>query len=322
MSQPTGLSGPSARRTMGERVVRFVRQKRIARNWDLYLLLIPVLLYYFTFHYRPMYGAQLAFKRFMPIAGITGSPWVGLRHFIRFFTSPYFTRLLGNTLSISVLQLFFGFPLPIILALMINEVGNVSYKRITQNITYAPHFISTAVLVGLIRSFTNSDYGVINIIVKSLGGEAVNYMIRPEWFRTFYVGSGIWQNAGWNSIIFISALAGVDPQLHESAVIDGANRLQCIWHINIPGILPTIVILLILNAGQIMNVGFEKAFLMQNDLTLSVADIISTYSYRLGIQGAQYDFATAIGLFNSVVNCALLLMVNTISRRVGDTSLW
>ncbi|HML48305.1 MAG TPA: sugar ABC transporter permease, partial [Clostridia bacterium] len=165
MSQSTGLSGlPPARRTVGERIARFARQKRIVRNWDLYLLLIPVLLYYFTFHYRPMYGAQLAFKRFMPIAGISGSPWVGMRHFNRFFTSPYFTRLLGNTLTISLLQLFFGFPLPVILALMINEVGSVSYKKITQNITYAPHFISTAVMVGLIRSFTNTDYGVINII--------------------------------------------------------------------------------------------------------------------------------------------------------------
>ncbi|MEG0766678.1 MAG: ABC transporter permease subunit [Clostridia bacterium] len=303
-------------------MLHFIHQKRILRNWDLYLLLIPVLAFYLLFHYGPMYGVQLAFKKFMPIKGIDGSPWVGLTHFIRFFNSPYFNRLLWNTLSLSLLQLAFGFPLPILLALMINEVSNVRYKKIVQNITYAPHFISTVVIVGLIRSFVNLDYGIVNTFIRALGGEGANYLIKPDWFRPLYVGTSVWQNAGWNSIIYIAALSGVDPQLHESAMIDGANHYQCVWHINMPSILPTIVIMLILNVGSIMNVGFEKAFLMQNDLNLRVSDIISTYSYRLGIQGAQYDFATAIGLFNSVINCILLVLVNTISRRVGETSLW
>ncbi len=319
-----GKPGKLAAQPPGRRALRFLHQRRILRNWDLYLLLLPFLLYYLLFHYEPMYGLQLAFKNFRAVDGITGSPWVSplLKHFERFFDSPYFTRLLSNTLSISVLQLVFGFPVPILLALMLNEVGSLKYKKVVQNITYAPYFLSTVVVVGLIRSFTNPQYGIFNVLLKSVGSEPINFMLLPKWFLPLYIGSYVWQSAGWNSIIYIAALSGIDPQLIESAQMDGANRLQRIWHINLPGILPTIVILLILNVGSIMNVGFEKAFLMQNDMNVAVSDIISVYSYKIGIQGAQYSYATAIGLFNSAVNCVLLLLINNISRRLSETSLW
>jgi len=304
------------------KVKAFLYSKNIIRNYDLYLLLIPVIAFYIIFCYGPMYGLQLAFKDFVATKGITGSPWVGFKHLSRFMGSPYFLRLIGNTLGISVAQLVFGFPVPIILALMINEVQNTFFKKLVQNITYAPHFLSLVVLVGMVKIFTNRDYGLINYMIEVLGGTRIDFMQSAGWFRPLYVISGIWQSAGWGSIIYIAALAGIDIQLHESAKIDGAGRFQRIWYINLPGILPTIVILLILNVGKLMNVGFEKAFLMQNDLNLSASDIIATYSYRIGIQGAQYSYATAIGLFNSVVNCVLLLTINSISRKVSESSLW
>ena len=285
-------------------------------------MLLPVALFYLLFHYGPMYGVQLAFKDFKALLGIAGSPWAGLKYFNQFFNSPFFSRVVTNTVTISGLSLLFGFPVPILLALMLNEVKGSAYKKTVQNVTYIPHFLSTVVLVGLIRSFTNNDYGIVNILIRALGGQGTNWLQRVDWFRRLYVGSSIWQNAGWDSIIYIAALSGVDPQLHESARMDGANRFQCVWHINIPGITPTIVILLILNSGHIMSVGFEKAFLMQNDLNLAVSDIIATYAYRIGIETSQFSLSTAIGLFNSVINCTLLLLVNAISRRVGETSLW
>lgn len=299
-------------------------EKRVLRNWQYYLMLVPVVAFFAVFCYGPMYGILLAFKDYKVLKGIMGSPWADpiTKYFVRFFTSPYFTRVLTNTVTISLQSLLLGFPVPILLALCINEVRNERYKKLVQNVTYAPHFLSTVVLVGLIRSFVNTDYGIINLAIRAFGGEGYNWLQKADMFRPLYIGSGIWQNAGWDSIIYIAALAGVDPQLHESAMIDGANRYQRIWHINVPGILPTIVILLILNAGRIMNVGFEKVFLMQNDLNLSTSDVISTYAYRIGIESAQYSLSTAIGLFNSVINCVLLLIVNTISRRLGETSLW
>ena len=309
-------------KTQKSKLKKFLYSKKIIRNYDLYLLILPVIIFYAIFCYGPMYGLQLAFKDFMAVRGITGSPWIGFDHFQRFFGSPYFTRLITNTVSISALQLLFGFPIPIILALMINEVGNVHIKKMTQNITYIPYFLSVVVIVGMLKNFVHPDHGIINIIVERLGGTRMDFMQEASWFRPLYVGSGVWQSAGWNSIIFIAALAGVDPQLHESAKIDGAGRFQRIWHINIPTVLPTIIIVLILNVGAMMNIGFEKAFLMQNDLNLSTADIIPTYSYRVGIQGAQYSYATAVSFFNSVINCTLLVSINSISRRINSTSLW
>lgn len=302
----------------------FIISRRINRNWQLYIMLIPVIAFFAVFCYAPMYGITLAFKDYKVLKGIMGSPWASpwSKYFLQFFNSPYFTRVVSNTIIVSLESLLLGFPLPIILALSINEVQSTKYKKFVQNITYAPHFLSTLVLVGLIRAFCNSDYGIVNIVIRKLGGEGYNWLQKASLFRPLYIGSGIWQNIGWDSIIYIAALAGIDPQLHEAAMMDGANRMQRIWHINLPGILPTMVILLILNSGHIMNVGFEKVFLMQNDLNLSTSDVISTYSYRIGIETAQYSLSTAISLFNSVINCALLLLVNGCSRKLSETSLW
>ena len=301
---------------------RSYKPGRIRNNWDLYCMLIPVAVFYILFHYAPMYGVQIAFKDFLASKGIWGSPWVGMKHFNRFFNSYYFERLLFNTISISVYQLVFGFPIPILLALMINEVRSGPFKKLVQNITYAPHFLSVVVIAGMLTSFLHPEKGIVNHFIMLFGGESIDFLSEPSWFKPVYIISGIWQNAGWNSIIYISALAGIDPQLHEAAKIDGAGRLARIIHVNLPGILPTIVILLILNVGQIMNVGFEKVFLLQNDLNKSASDIISTFSYSIGIKGGQYSFASAIGLFNSVINFTLLVLVNTVSRKLGETSLW
>ncbi|GIP34212.1 sugar ABC transporter permease [Paenibacillus sp. J2TS4] len=292
------------------------------KNWDLYLLILPILAYYIIFHYIPMYGLQIAFKDFIASKGIWGSPWVGLKHFERFFESYYFWRLIKNTLLIGVYELVVGFPVPILLALMINEVQAKFFKRTVQTVTYAPHFLSTVVLIGMMMIFLSPESGMINQIIQRLGGEPISFMTRPEWFKTLYVFSGVWQQMGWSSIIYLAALSGVDPQLHEAARVDGAGRLRRIWHINLPGILPTIIILLILNIGSILGVGFEKVFLMQNELNKDSSDVIATYVYRSGILGAQYSFSAAVGLFNSVINFIMLISVNFIARKVGETSLW
>lgn len=294
----------------------------IRRNWDLYLLILPVIIYYIIFHYAPMYGIQIAFKDFLPMKGIWGSPWVGMKHFERFISSFHFWRLISNTLSISVYQLVVGFPMPIILALSMNEISSKAFKKSVQTITYAPHFISTVVLVGMIIAFLSPQSGMVNNLIRAMGGKAVYFMGEPGWFKSIYVFSGVWQSTGWSSIIYMAALSSIDPQLHESATIDGAGRLQRIWHINIPGILPTAIILFIMNAGSLMGVGFEKVFLMQNDLNRISSDVISTYVYRMGILGAEYSFSSAVGLFNAVINFIVLVAVNTISKKVSETSLW
>lgn len=296
--------------------------KGFKRNWELYLLITPVIAYFIIFHYLPMYGVQIAFKDFIATKGITGSPWIGFRHFERFFNSYNFWRVIRNTLTLSLYSLAVGFPAPILLALSMNEVRNKFFKKTVQTVTYAPHFISTVVLVGMMAALLSPKTGIINQFIRLLGGESIAFMTEPGWFKTLYVFSGIWQNVGWGSIVYMAALAGIDTELHEAAMVDGASRLQRIWHINIPGILPTVVILLILNIGSIMSVGFEKVFLMQNDLTMKSSDVIATYVYRSGILGAQYSFSAAIGLFNSIINFILLVTVNRISKKVTETSLW
>jgi putative aldouronate transport system permease protein len=296
--------------------------RAILRHWQLYVLIAPVLVYFIVFHYMPMYGVQIAFKDFIATKGIWGSPWAGFKHFERFFDSYFFWRLLKNTLGISLYELAVGFPIPIVLALMINEVRHDKYKKFVQTVTYAPHFLSTVVLVGIVIMFLSPTSGIVNTIIKAFGGEPIFFMTKPEWFKTIYVFSGVWQQMGWSSIIYLAALAGIDPGLHEAAKVDGATRLQRIWHINLPGIMPTVVILLILNIGSLMGVGFEKVFLMQNSLNNESSDVISTYVYRSGLLGAQYSFAAAVGLFNSVVNLILLLTVNRIARAVNQASLW
>jgi putative aldouronate transport system permease protein len=274
------------------------------------------------FNYAPMYGLIIAFKDFSPNLGILGSPWVGLKHFQQFFGSYQFTAIILNTVLLNIYCLIFGFPLPIILALMLNELKSGRLKKFVQTVTYAPHFISTVVLVSMLILFTSPESGIINKFLEFAGFEAVNFMGKAGWFRGLYVLSGIWQETGWSSILFLAALAGVDYELHEAAVIDGASRMQRIWHINIPSILPTIMIVLILTVANMMNIGFEKVYLMQNALNLSVSEVISTYVYKRGIQNMQYSFSTAVGLFNSVINFILLLGVNRISKRTSEIGLW
>ncbi|WP_373460441.1 ABC transporter permease [Paenibacillus sp. V4I7] len=296
--------------------------RRIKKNWDLYLLILPVMAFFIIFEYVPMYGVQIAFKDFIATKGITGSPWVGFKHFERFFESYYFWRLLKNTLGIGVYQLLIGFPVPIALALLINELRSKRISRFVQTVTYAPHFLSTVVMVGMIFIFLSPQTGIVNGLITWFRGTPIDFMTEPAWFKSIYVGSGVWQQMGWSSIIYLAALTGIDPQLHEAARVDGASRWQRIWHVNLPGIIPTIIILLILNMGSLLSVGFEKVYLMQNSLNMSSSDIISTHVYHKGIIDGQYSYSAAVGLFNSIVNFTLLVIVNRMARKVNGTSLW
>lgn len=296
--------------------------RNIIRNYDLYLLSLPVLAYYTIFRYVPMYGVQLAFKDFRAVDGIWGSPWIGFEQFLRFFKSANFWTLIRNTLSISIYSLTVGFPLPVLLALMLNEVGHRRFKKTVQMVTYAPHFISTVVIVGMMNIFLTPGTGIVNKFFDVLGLEYIPFLSKPEWFQTLYVFSGVWQNCGWNSIIYMSVLSSVDVQLYEAARVDGATKLQKMIHIDFPSIVPTMVILFILNMGGLMNVGFEKVFLMQNPLNMRTGDVISTYVYRVGLIDGDFSFSTAVGLFNSVINFILLVSVNNISKKLGNNSLW
>ncbi|WP_243739963.1 ABC transporter permease [Aureibacillus halotolerans] len=291
------------------------------KNWDLYLLVLPVVIYFLVFKYFPMYGVQIAFKDFIATQGILGSEWVGFEHFIRFFDSFYFWRLLSNTIGISLYGLAVGFPIPILLALLLNEVKNKHGKSFVQTVTYAPHFLSTVVVVGMLFLFLSPN-GAINQLLSFIGLSEILFLTEPEWFKTTYVFSSVWQQMGWSSIIYLAALAGIDPQLHEAAKMDGASRLQRIWHVNLPGIKATIIILLILQTGSILSVGFEKVFLMQNDLNMEASDVIATHIYRTGIVGAQYSYSAAIGLFESLLNFFILLAVNFAAKKTSNTSLW
>nr|WP_235941691.1 ABC transporter permease subunit [Paenibacillus puerhi] len=280
------------------------------------------MLYFIVFEYVPMYGVQIAFKDYLATKGIWGSPWVGFSHFERFFESFYFWRLLRNTLLIGIYQIAAGFPVPILLALMIHEVRQKRLQQWVQTILYAPHFLSTVVLVGLLFIFLSPETGLVNHLLNALGLESIAFLTDPGWFKSVYVLSGVWQQMGWNSIIYLAALAAIDPHLHEAAQMDGASRLRRIWHIQLPGLRPTMIILLILNMGSVLGVGFEKIYLLQNALNMQASDVIATHVYRSGILGAEYGFSAAIGLFNSVINFAILVTVNAIARRVSETSLW
>ncbi len=299
-----------------------IRGKMIRQHWPLYLFLLPTIVYFLLFRFYPLYGLQLAFKNYRVVDGIAGSPWAGFDHFRRFFTTADFGKLMWNTLSVSVFILIFTFPLPIVLALLLNQLPSLKYKKLVQTTVYAPHFISTVVMVGMIFLFTSPSSGLINKIIEAFGGKAVHFTAEPSWFVPMYVISEIWQSTGWGSILYLAALAGVSPELHEAALVDGANKFQRVWHIDIPGILPTIVIMMILNAGKVMNVGFEKAYLMQTSLNIRASEIIATYVYKRGVLKSQISLATAVGLFDSVVNMILVVSVNWISRRVTDSSLF
>lgn len=318
----TMISKTKPMTTLGEkRKLNFGIFLDIRKNKLLYVMLLPVLLYYIVFHYAPMYGAMIAFKDFSPRLGIWGSDWVGFEHFREFFTGPYFWRTIKNTVLISFYQLLFGFPAPIVLALLLNELKHALFKRTVQTITYMPHFISLIVICGILKDFTSSE-GVINDIVAFFGGERVTFLLEPSLFRTVYVSSGIWQNIGWGTIIFLAALTGIDQEQYEAAKIDGAGRWKQMTHVTLPGLMPTIIILLILDIGRMMNVGFEKIILLYNPGTYETADVISSYVYRVGLQDFNYSFSSAVGLFNSVINFVLLISSNWLSRKFNDTSLW
>ena len=296
--------------------------KKVRQNYQLYLFLLPAFLFFLVFCYQPMYGVIIAWKNYNPALGIWGSPWVGWTYFQQFFNSYYFWELIQNTLGISVYSLIVGFPLPIILALALNELKDGFGKKFAQTITYAPNFISTVVIVGMLFAFLNPDTGIINNVIHFFGGKPIDFMENPAWFKTVYVLSGVWQSTGWSSVIYMAALAGVDTQLHEAAIIDGASRLQRAWYINLPTIAPTIIILLIMNLGGLLNVGFEKIILMQNPLNQSASDVISTFVYRAGLLNGQYSFAAAVGVFNSVINAIILIAANAITRKFSESSLW
>lgn len=278
-------------------------------------------LYYAIFHYGSMAGLLMAFQNFSPGKGLWGSPFVGLQNFFDFFESVYFLRILRNTLLINLYHLLWGFPLPILLALLLNEITHSGFKRFVQTASYLPHFISMVVVAGMVVDFTATG-GLLNSFVELFGGERRNLLMEPALFRTIYIGSGIWQDAGWGSILYIAALSGINPELYEAATIDGAGRFAKMRHVTLPGIMPTIVIMLILQIGSMMNVNFEKIILLYNPVTYETADVISSFVYRKGIMEANFSYSAAVGLFNSVINCLLLLTANTLSRKLNETSLW
>ena len=298
------------------------RLKTLKKNYQLYIFILPAFVFFLVFCYQPMYGVIIAWKDYNPLLGIWGSPWVGWTYFKQFFDSYFFWDLIKNTLGISVYSLLVGFPLPIILALAINELKDGSGKKFVQTITYAPNFISIVVIVGMLFSFLNPETGIINYVLQSVGIKPISFMENPAWFKTTYVLSNVWQTTGWSSVIYIAALSGVDSQLHEAAIIDGASRLQRIWYINLPTITPTIIILLIMSLGGLLNVGFEKIILMQNALNMSSSDVISTFVYRVGLLNGQYSFSAAVGVFNSIINAIILVSANAITRKFSDNSLW
>lgn len=297
---------------------------KMKKCWQLYLFIFIPLVVIIVFNYAPMYGAIIAFKKYNYIGGIWGSPWSGLENFKRFFSSYYFSRIILNTVGLSLYNLIASFPFPIILALCLNYIGNRRYKKVVQMVTYFPYFISTVVMVGIILQMLDPRVGVINHIITVMGGAPVNFIGVPGNFKSIYVWSGIWQSCGYNSIIYISALAGVPIELHEAAVMDGANKFKRMIHIDLPFILPTATIMLILSFGNIMSVGFEKVYLLQNDLNLRTSEVINTYIYNVGIAGgaANFSYATAIGLFQSVIGFTMLLIVNKISKKLSGTALW
>ncbi len=298
--------------------------KRISRNWGLYLLLLPALVLLILFAYKPMYGVVIAFKNYKNSLGILGSPWVDplFKNFQRFFNSYQCGATIRNTLRLSLYSLAVGFPIPIILALMINQITAMRFRRAFQTILYLPHFISTVVMVGLLLIWLSPSSGLVGAFYRLLGKDAPNVMTSASGFPSIYVWSDIWQHAGWDSIVFLAALSSIDPTLYEAATVDGATRWQKMRYIDLPLLMATACIMLILRAGNLMNVGFEKVFLMQNDLNMSTSEIIATYVYKMGLRNSQYAVSTAVNLFNNLINFGLLLLVNCITRKLGETSLW
>lgn len=295
--------------------------KSIKKHWLLLLMFLPPLIYFIIFKYGPMYGVLIAFKDYKFSKGVWGSPWVGFKYFKTFLTDQYFYKLLRNTLAISIYNIIAGFPAPIILALLLNELRNQKYKKIVQTVSYLPHFLSTVIVCGIVISFCASD-GFIANILSSFGYERLNYLMYPKYFRHIYVWSGVWQSVGWDSIIYLAALSGVDPQLYEAAKMDGAGRFRQAIHVTLPGIANTIIIMIIMRIGSLISVGFEKIIVLYNEAVYETADVISTYVYRRGLIGADYSYATAVGIFESVIGIILITIANSIARKYSETSLF
>ena len=304
-----------------EHMTREQRVKAIKRSKWMYLLMILPILYYAVFCYAPMYGILIAFKDYKIARGVFGSPWVGTKWFAKFITDSYFWKLVRNTLLLNIYGLLWGFPIPILLAIMLNEVRHAKYKRVIQTLSYLPHFISAVVVCGIVVNFLSLD-GIVNQFLAFLGHDKIQFLMLPEWFRTIFTATGIWQSCGWNSIVYLAALMAVDSELIEAAEIDGANRFQRILHVSLPCITPTISIMLIMQLGKLMTLGYEKILLLYNGSTYETADVISTYVYRRGIVNADYSYSTAVGLFQTFVSLILLVSSNKISKKLSETSLW
>ena len=294
---------------------------KVLRHWQLYLLVLLPMIAVIIFHYVPLYGVQIAFRDYSPKKGFFGSKWVGIKHFKRFFTYPLFWQIMWNTLKLNLIGLI-TFPLPIMLAIMFNDIKNGIFKRTTQMLTYAPHFVSTVVLCSMVLLFLNRETGVINVFIRMLGGEGDEWMAKPELFAPIYVLSGLWQNLGWDTIIYLAALASLPLELIDASKVDGANRLQVVRNIYLPHLAPTVITLFLLHMGSMFGSSFEKIFLLQNPLNLSVSNTLATYVYSAGIVGGQFSYSTAVGLFNSVISIIIVVIFNTISRKVNETSLW
>lgn len=298
--------------------------KQMKKDYQLYIILCPFVLFFILFAYKPMAGLVIAFKDYRVFEGVWKSPWVGLENYRVFFTSPYFVRIIRNTLLISIYSLIFAFPAPIILALLLNEAPSKKFKSVVQTCTYLPHFISAVVIVGIVTSFLSPGNGLINIIISSFGHEKIYFLSKPEYFRTIYITMGIWQGVGYGSIVYIAAIAAIDPQLYEACTIDGGGRWKQMLHVTLPGIMPTIVTMFIMQIGRIMNVSYEKIILMYQPATYETADVINSYVYRLGFDSTvpDYSLSTAVGLFNSVIGFILVLIANKISNKVNGSGLW
>ena len=307
--------------SVGKMSVHRERIRKACKSWRLYTMILPAVITVFIFHYIPIYGVQIAFKDFRNALGIWGSPWVGFMYFNKFLSYPMFWAIIRNTITISLYSIA-TFPCSVIFALMLNELENGVFKRTVQMVTYAPHFVSTVVVASMIILFLNRESGVINNVIALLGGERKDFMGMPGAFSTIYVWSGVWQNLGWGTIIYIAALSSISPEIIEAAKIDGASRMQIVVRINLPSIFPTVITMLILSTGHVLSVGFEKTYLLQNSLNISASRVISTYVYEVGLINTQYSYSSAIGLFNNVVNILFIMIVNTVSRRLTQVGLW
>ena len=309
------------RQPKGPNLVKKNPVMKVLRHWQLYLLVLLPMIAVIIFHYVPLYGVQIAFRDYSAKKGFFGSKWVGIKHFKRFFNYPLFWQIMWNTLKLNLIGLV-TFPLPIMLAIMFNDIKNGIFKRTTQMLTYAPHFVSTVVLCSMVLLFLNRETGVINVIIRMLGGQGDEWMAKSEWFAPIYVLSGLWQNLGWDTIIYLAALASLPLELIDASKVDGANRLQVVRNIYLPHLAPTVITLFLLHMGSMFGSSFEKIFLLQNPLNLSVSNTLATYVYDVGIVGGQFSYSTAVGLFNSVISIIIVVIFNTISRKVNETSLW